>query len=167
MELALNACVFLPIIAISYTMISLQIIPYNIAIANGYTRLNNILGILSLIITVPGYWLATHFYGAIGTASVFCIVQIAITTVYIFYINKKFLTQISTFLLYIRGIIIPIAIAVLIAYIFSIFISAVENSRILSICYIGVSSFFTFSILVLITFLKEVKGNRLIKYFKF
>jgi len=38
MELAEHAHVFLPIVALSFTMIALQIIPFNIAIANGYTK---------------------------------------------------------------------------------------------------------------------------------
>lgn len=164
MELAINASAFLPIISISYTTISLSIIPYNIAIANGYTRLNNLLGISSLIVTVPGYWFATHFYGAIGTAWVFCIVQLLITSIYIFFINKKFLTRIPMYLLYIKGIIIPVFIALLVTYFFSLFISAVENSRILSICYIAISSICTLAVLILFTFPNEIKQFHLSKY---
>ena len=43
MELAKNASIFLPVLSISFAMLAVSTIPYNIAIANGYTKLNNIL----------------------------------------------------------------------------------------------------------------------------
>ena len=81
----------LPIVAFAYSMIAIQMLPYNIAVANGYTKLNNILGLLSLVITIPGYYIATKNYGDIGAAAVFCFVQTVTTVIYLYFINKKFL----------------------------------------------------------------------------
>lgn len=88
-------------------MLSLAIIPYNIAIANGYTKLNNVLGLLSLFLTLPGYWIFTKSHGAIGAASVFCIVQTLITLIYYYWINKKYL-KIDIFTLFIKNMLLPL-----------------------------------------------------------
>ncbi len=121
-QLASQASIYLPIISISYTMLSLAIIPYNIAIANGYTKLNNKLGLMSLIITLPGYWVATKYYGGLGAASVFCIVQTLITLIYIYFIKIKFLKDIQFYTLYIEQMLKPLIISILIAYFISLII---------------------------------------------
>jgi O-antigen/teichoic acid export membrane protein len=72
-------------------MLSLQILSYNIAIANGYTKLNNIIGLISVFITIPGYIVATKQYGSIGAALAFAIIQTTITIVYLYFINKRYL----------------------------------------------------------------------------
>ncbi|MGN6605330.1 MAG: lipopolysaccharide biosynthesis protein, partial [Ginsengibacter sp.] len=161
-ELASKSCSFLPIIAISYTMLALTVIPFNIAIAKGYTRLNNIMGITSLIITIPGYWAATHFYGAIGTAWVFCIVQVLNTFIYIYIIQQKFLERTSMLMLYGKRIILPIVTALLIAYFFSYF-KYLFISRLMIISYVGLSCFITFFVLGIIYFYKDLKGNFLVR----
>ena len=81
----------IPILALAYAMIATQILPYNIAIANGYTKLNNLMGIIGLLITIPGYVYFTKMYGMIGAASVFCITQTVFTFTYLFIINRKFI----------------------------------------------------------------------------
>lgn len=142
----------IPIIAFAYTMIALQVIPFNIAIANGYTKLNNLLGIISLFVTMPGYWLATKYFGALGAASVFCGVQTLITLVYLYFINKKFLrTRIMT--IYLKELIFPLLISLIIVYGFSLLPKFYANSRIMSLAVIGISTIITltFTSLILIS----------------
>ena len=93
--------------------------PYNIAIANGYTKLNNVLGMVSLAITIPGYWLVVKYYGALGVAYLYCVVQILTMLILVYIVNKKFIkikNPIS--LLYIKQMLLPLIISLLIASIF-------------------------------------------------
>ncbi len=139
LDLAEKSGIFLTPLSFSFAMLSLALLPYNIAIANGYTKLNNILGVLSLSITMPGYWIATKYFGGLGVAYVYCFVQTAITFIYIFFINKKFL-HINVFELILKKISFPLVISLLIAYSSSLINSFFSESRILSLVWIG---FFT------------------------
>jgi O-antigen/teichoic acid export membrane protein len=146
MEIANRAHFYLPIIATSVAMISLTILPYDIAIANGYTKLNNLLGLFSLFITLPGYWLATKSYGAIGAAYVFCGVQTVNTLIYIYLINKKFIKAKCIRNLYFRQMLMPLFISFCIAFGFSFMPDCVNENRIVSFLWIGVSTIFTLGV---------------------
>ena len=157
-ELAIQAHIYLPIIAISYAMFALAIFPYNIAIANGYTKLNNKLGLISLFVTLPGYWFATKYYGGLGAASVFCVVQTSITLIYIYFINKKFLKGIKLKTLYIKQMLMPFIISMAIAFGFSLISLKVFDNRIVTLGWIGLSTITTLVISALIlTPLQQLK----------
>lgn len=126
--LAKNVSIFLPYAVFSAGMISLDLLPYNIAISNGYTFLNNIIGILSLIITVPGYFVITKMYGAEGTAMVYCFVQTGMTIIYYYFINRKFL-KISNYRLYVKGMLIPFLLSIASTLIFVYLMKFVPQSR--------------------------------------
>lgn len=143
MELAEHACIYLPIIAMSYAMLALATIPYNIAIANGYTKLNNLLGLVSLCVTLPGYWIATKYYGAVGAAYVFCGVQTITTFIYLYYINKKFIKTKRLGMLYIKQIFLPLLIALSIAFGFSFIPTWIIQNRILLFFWIGMATIVT------------------------
>lgn len=114
-DVALNSQNIVPYVSFSFVMLSLAMIPFNIAIANGYTMLNNVLGVVSLLITLPGYWFVTKKYGAVGAAFVYCIVQTMITMVYIYVINNKFFKNINFNSLFIKPIVFPFVISTAIA----------------------------------------------------
>lgn len=146
-ELAERAFIYLPVIAVSFSMLALQIIPYTIAIANGYTKINNILGISSLFFTLPGYWLATSHYGAIGAAYVFCITQTITTIVYLYLINKKFLKITNPLkLLYVKQMLLPLLVSFSIAFLFSYIQPWELKNRLLSFGWVGLSVCTTFVI---------------------
>jgi hypothetical protein len=87
-ELAVQTRVYIPV------LLGCNVIAdnsFNIAIANGYTKLNNIVGVVSLFITLPGIGLPQKKYGAIGAAWVIVVVQFLITLIYLYVINNKFL----------------------------------------------------------------------------
>lgn len=153
MELAEHAHLIIPVISFAYTMLSLSIIPFNIAVANGYTKLNNLLGLISLFVTLPGYWIATRHFGAIGAAYVFCGVQIMVTLVYLYIINKKFI-KIRIETIYIKQILLPLIITLSFAFGFSLVLNGEGNSRIVSLIRIGASTLVTFfaAILILVPF---------------
>lgn len=143
MEIANHAHFYLPIIATSVAMISLTILPYDIAIANGYTKLNNLLGLFSLFVTLPGYWLATKSYGPIGAAYVFCAVQTFNTLIYIYLINKKFIKTKVINNLYLRQLFFPLVISLGIALVFSFIPEWINMYRITTFLWIGLSTVFT------------------------
>ncbi|KFC21248.1 oligosaccharide flippase family protein [Epilithonimonas lactis] len=147
-----------PIVAMAYAMFAIQFLPYNIAIANGYTKLNNVLGIISLFATIPGYFFVTKYYGAIGAASVFCGVQIVTTIIYLFFINKKFIKSDIIKDIYWRQFVLPFLIAGIVAYLFSKIPILVDNSRIFSLVWIGIATFATLMIsLFVLVPIKDIK----------
>jgi O-antigen/teichoic acid export membrane protein len=152
-DLSHKAVVFLPVLSISYVMLALVSIPFDIAIANGYTKLNNVLGIISLFVTLPGYWIAIKLYGGIGAAYVFCIVQTIITFIYLYLINKKFL-NINLIDLLIRKLVFPLIIAIGIGYVLSLIPNVFAESRILALLWIGTLTFITLisSLIIIIPF---------------
>ena len=157
-ELSEQASIYLPFIAISYSMGAIGTTPYNIAIANGYTKLNNVLGMVSLAITIPGYWLVVKYYGALGVAYLYCVVQILTMLILVYIVNKKFIkikNPIS--LLYIKQMLLPLIISLLIASIFSIKSSLAFENRFYTFIWIMLSVFTTFLFnLILIPF-KDLK----------
>ncbi len=136
-KLAESAFIYLPILAFAFSMLALQIMPYNISIANGYTKLNNILGLLSLVITIPGYWFATKNFGATGAAVVFCVVQFLISLIYIYIINQKFLKVENTSSLYLKEMLFPFVISCGIVFILNFIPIPLFQNRVGSFIWIG------------------------------
>ena len=158
LALADEAKIYLPVISLSMSMLALATLPYQLAIANGYTKLNNILGISSLLITIPGYFFATKYYGAMGAASVFCGVQIITTFIYVFFINKKFIKSNIITDIYWKQFILPFCVAGIVAFLFSKIPLLVDNNRIFSLIWIGIATFATLMIsLFVLVSIKELK----------
>jgi O-antigen/teichoic acid export membrane protein len=155
MDLAEKASVFLPIIAVSISMLSIAIIPYNIAIANGYTKLNNLIGLISILVTIPGYWIATKQMGAKGAALVFCVVQTLTTLIYTYFINAKFLRTKKITSIYFKEILMPMALALLVTTCFTFVPHWIATNRITMLLWIGCSTGVTFITLFLILLKKE------------
>lgn len=88
-----NTSDFLKVLILGYSISSLQHLSYDVAIANGNTKINNILGICSLIVVIPGYWFAVKEIGPFGVALTFTIIQTIITYIYIYIINNKYLDK--------------------------------------------------------------------------
>jgi O-antigen/teichoic acid export membrane protein len=164
-ELSKNASQYVPMMALSAAMLAIATIPYNIAIANGYTKLNNLLGILSLVITLPGYWLTTKQFGPMGAAVTYCVVQTTITVIYIFVINSKFLHEKRWSKIYFNQIILPLVVSSGLAFTFSSLPNIMVNNRILSLIWVGITTFLTLIITIFIlmkrreikSFLSQVK----------
>ena len=130
----------LPLIAFAYTMLAFQILPYTIAIANGYTKLNNIMGIISLFVTLPGYWLIVRYKGDIGVAAVFALVQFFTTFIYMYIINKKYLGSTKNYWGYLKLYGLEFITTVIIVFLFSLIMPPfVHISRVLSLLWIGVA----------------------------
>jgi O-antigen/teichoic acid export membrane protein len=140
---------YLPYLAFSFGMLGLAIIPYNIAIANGDTKLNNLLGLTSLVLTLPGYWIFTKFYGAIGTAVIYALVQFLITLIFYYVVNRKYL-KIELSVLYLKSMLLPLLIIVGVTWIFTQVSIFDLDSRILSLAWIGLSTFTGLAVALLV-----------------
>lgn len=149
-NVATHSARFLSVIAISYAMLAVVNVYYNIAIANGYTKLNNVLGVGSLLLTIPGYWYAVKLYGGIGAACVFLAIQCIVTVIYIYIINKKFLVNISIWKMYFNKLLFPLSLALVIAWLFSFIWTTTYQSRALTLLYVGFSTVITFSVTLLL-----------------
>ncbi len=106
-SIASNSSLSLPWLCLGFGMIALQHIPFNIAVANGYTKLNNIIGIVSIFFTIPSYWLSYRYYGVEGVAFTFFLNQFLSTIVYIYMICRKFLRKIAISKLFYIQILVP------------------------------------------------------------
>lgn len=146
-QYAVESASFVPYLAVGMVVGSLQTIPYYISLANGFTKFNNYLGIASLLITFPGYWIMTKYYGAIGAAIVWCCIQTLITPIYLFLINKKFIKLISPVKTFATHIILPAGLTVLIALLFSK-INYFHSTRWVTFLGIGLATFFTLLITI-------------------
>ncbi|MGQ7871154.1 lipopolysaccharide biosynthesis protein [Sunxiuqinia sp. sy24] len=137
-ELAEEACRYVPWIASGTGFLAMQGLPFNIAIANSFTKYNNYLGIFSLVITIPSYWIFTSRYGGTGAAATFSISQIIITFIYLFLVNYKFL-HLPLLKLFSRNILIPLALSLIVIFILKQVIIVPEN-RLAVLLKIGLSA---------------------------
>ena len=129
----------MPFLTLGTMMLSIQLLPYSISLANGYTKINNYMGIVCLIITLPGYWIMTKNFGAIGAAMTWGFTQTLITPFYIYFINKRFFLKPITVHQIFRNFIIPLSIALTIAWSFAQLDYFKEN-RLLELLWIGLST---------------------------
>jgi len=133
LELASNTGAYIPYIILGTSALAFQGLFYNIAIANKFMLYNNVIGISSLIITVPLYFFLIEKYGGIGAGLSFAITQIIILLIYSFMINKKFIRkEIFSYLLVLLGPIIFSAFFLFITY----YSSLIHNGRVFILFYI-------------------------------
>ncbi|WP_164466986.1 oligosaccharide flippase family protein [Chryseobacterium taklimakanense] len=160
LKLAENAYKIVPIISIAYALIAMQVIPYHVAIANGYTRLNNILGISSIALTVPGYIYGIKNYGVFGAAVVFMVMQLITLLIYIYFINKKFIGELFIKSIFIKQILLPLFSALLTAFSLSILFKDIGNdNRISLFTIIAFSSLITLAITMLVNLPKKFSAQ--------
>ncbi|RYX87939.1 hypothetical protein EON73_00025 [bacterium] len=148
-RLAISSSKYVLFLATGTAMLSMQIIPFNIAIANGYTKINNIIGISSLLISIPGYLFSVYYFGSKGAAVTWCIIQTAITPIYLFYIHRKFLKEYTYSSLMFKQVYKPALAALLIAFLLNRIIPNFNN-RILQLMIISLSILIT---LISVTFI--------------
>jgi O-antigen/teichoic acid export membrane protein len=157
-QYSVESAFFVPYLAIGMIMLSLQIIPFSVAIANGYTKFINYIGILSLIVTMPGYWMMTKYFGPKGIAIVWCVVQCFIAPSILYVINKKFLHRKLISEIFIKNTLLPALISFLIAGVFAQ-VSYFHNYRWGMLIWIGFSTGITLLTLLVIFMLKDFKQN--------
>jgi len=96
-----------PGIVIGYTMISIQVIAFNVVVANGKTRINNYMGLITLLIIVFTYPFVLNNFGVKGLAYFFAVLMTVQTAFYVFIVRRLFLPEISTISFLSKHFIVP------------------------------------------------------------
>lgn len=112
-EIANHSNEVLSIIAVGYGLLAIVSLFYGVCIANGFTKFNNYLGIVSMFLTIPGYILLVQNMGVKGAAIVFSVVQFLITIVYFVLVNNKFLRIKNLLFIFIKVFFMPMIISML------------------------------------------------------
>ena len=152
-DLSSKAAAYLPLLLLGAAAIAYQTIPYCVAIGNSNTLYNNILGLSSLLLTIPGYLFAGKLWGILGVAYVYAFSQLCMTPIYIHFINKRYLKQGGTLMFLFKNILIPIIILGFISYILSYI--PVFNNRLLDLLRIVIILVIT--LLPLVVYLYKLK----------
>ncbi|CAL2090673.1 O-antigen/teichoic acid export membrane protein [Tenacibaculum sp. 190524A05c] len=163
MELAGKSSFVVAVLVIGYSSLALQILPYNLALANGYTKLNNIIGIISLIITIPGYILTTQTFGMNGAAYLFSGVQIVISIFYILILSKMYLVIHNSVKYYFRMYLNPIVLIVALTF-FLHKIPFTSENRFLFLIWIGFVFCIVFVTSILVLTPAQIRDITRIKY---
>jgi len=161
LEIASAANQYVLFLTLGTSFLAMQVIPFNIAIANGYTRINNLMGICSIFISIPSYWLSVKYFGGMGAAITWCIIQSISTPIYLYFIHKKFLVIKDYTQVLFRRIFLPAIVSFGAAILLSLI--EIEMIRLNQFLYISLSTFITL-IIVSIFCLKKISTN-FIKYF--
>ena len=104
------ACLFI----LSFFFLSIQIAPYNLALANGYVRTNVIMGLLTVALLWPGIYWFVGWFGLIGAVMPRLILSAIFTLILGYIIIKRYLRgQFSRWLF--QDTLLPIAITILTA----------------------------------------------------
>lgn len=166
LELSKKVSIFLPFMIISFSMLAIAMLPYNIAIANAYTKLNNVLGFSSLLITIPGYFVGIKFWGPIGAAIVYAFVQTIITIIYLAVIRRKYIKEITSQTLFLKNVILPIILSFFVAYSLKNIPVEFGSGRAHSFVYFLFNTCVTFLIVVFISFgQKKIKNYLALSFF--
>lgn len=123
-----QASPILPWIAASYSFLAISSLTYGVALANAYTRYNNVIGIITLAISVPGYFYFIDRFGLIGSAGLFCILQLITSTVYQFLVNRRFI-KLGFLRTYFQIFLVPALISIISSYLMQEFFINKNESR--------------------------------------
>ena len=135
-SIARNAAIFVPWVIASYSFLAMSSLTYSVALANGYTRFNNILGLASLCISIPGYWLAVGHFGAVGAAALFFAIQFSVSTAFHALVDRRFL-NFGIVRTYLRLFLVPTATAVGLAVAFAYAAAPLNPSRLAMFLFLG------------------------------
>lgn len=86
-------------LVLSNLMLALQLLPFQVIIAYGYTRVNIILSTLSLILLVPLMTYSINYFGMIGAAYPWVLLNCFILNVMVYMVSKKYLGKCTNNLL--------------------------------------------------------------------
>lgn len=150
LELVENSYIFVPILASAYAFMVLQTMCYQVALANGYTKLNNYIGIVIAIVIIPSYIISGQNWGAVGISFTFLILQILNFLFYVYFINKKFINENFLKTLIFEQLILPIFLSLILVYFLSRLLLIIPNDRLL------IAILIVLSILITLVFLSVV-----------
>jgi len=134
--IAAHSAEIVPWAVAAYAMLSVSSLAFGVALANGYTRYNNIMGVLVLIVSIPGYWFAVTRYGAVGAACFFLLVQLLSAVALQVLVDRRFL-RIGALHGLLRLYLCPAVAGMVLAWVFCWVVAAPIQSRVLMLVYLG------------------------------
>lgn len=157
-DAAMRPAIFL---VIGQTLLSFQVIPFNLLLARGNTRVNIIVGALGLVILVPTLLLMVHYYGMIGAAMTWVIYYSIMTPAYLFYVIR-FKTEYSWIPWSISNLFKPILLVIICGSLIYFFGQVIPFNTFTKFCYIGISSIVLFIVVCKFSF--GIKGLNVPRY---
>lgn len=137
-RIAARSAEIVPWAVAAYAMLSVSSLAFGVALSNGYTRYNNIMGVLVLIISIPGYWFAVTRHGAVGAAIFFFLVQLLSAILLQVLVDRRFL-RIGALRGLMQLYLCPAVAGIVLAWIFCWVVAAPVQSRLLMLVYLGVA----------------------------
>lgn len=138
---AAQASSVLPFAVAAYAFLAVANQTYGVALANAHTRYNIMIGVLSIFVLLPGYWLLIESYGILGAQILFFALQFFSATCYQFLINRRFL-KFKFIRTYFQLFIFPPFLSLVLALTFEGFVHEPDESRFLMLAYLGVKYLF-------------------------
>lgn len=161
--LAKTASSVLPLLAMAFSFIALQIMPFHIAIANGYTRLNHIIGVLSVCLFMPALCILIPMFGVLGAAVTSFTLQFVSWFVYLILINKRFL-NFAYLDLFVKQVLFPFIVSGSLSLVFGKFFVYFAAARFSALLFLSMSSLLTMLLSVVLLIPKaELKGLSFMK----
>lgn len=138
LALARSVSPLVPWAVTAYAFLAMQTMTYAVAMANGFTRYHNLTGLLTLLVSVPGYWIAVGRFGAVGAAAIFMALQCVAATLFHILMDRRFL-HLGSLQSYLRLFLIPVLTAAGMAWSLVAVLPQPSGSRLLLIGYLGIS----------------------------
>ena len=145
-----------PFVIIANTLIGLQSVPYSLALSHGNTKINNVVGIVSLpVICITTYY-AIKFFGLNGAGVAYFILMFLQTIIYVYWVTKKYTDENAIKFIAVYEM-LPMCLSLLGAYCFKVAIRTVsQNTTIIALVGV-VSGGIALSILVYAFLKKDLK----------
>ena len=145
-----------PFVIIANMLIGLQEVPYALVLSRGNTKINNILGIVSLpIICVTTYY-AVKYYGLVGAGVAYLIQMFIQTIIYVFVVTKKY-TDTNPGLFILSNELLPLTICLAIAFLTRKGIYALSTNNTLIVLFAVLSGVITLIALLNVYLGKDIK----------
>lgn len=137
-EVAHHTASIIPWIVAAYALLSMSSMAFGVAMANGVTRYNNLIGLCTLVVSIPGYWLVISRYGTVGAAALYFAIQFGVSLVYHIIIDHKFLRR-GMLVSGAQLFVVPAGVAILAAWLWKLGLGSAPTSRVLALVYIAAS----------------------------
>lgn len=161
--LSYKAMVPASLLLLGQMLLSYQVIPFNLLLAAGNTKVNIKMGLFGFLLLIPTMILMGKYYGMIGAASAWLVYNLVITPIFL-YIVIKTLTTFSFGNWSLKHCLKPIAIIVLGSLFFFLIKPSIIKGQIVEVIYVLLSATFVFMVAFRFTF--GVKGRNLIAFLR-
>ena len=106
-EIANESCWPATILVLGTTSLSLLIVPYRLALSNGWTSLNLIIGAVSVVVIIPLIVVLTYLIGVVGAATGWLVLNLGITAPFIYLLHRRVLPG-ATWRYYLQDVAAPL-----------------------------------------------------------